>query len=117
MGYIVRWRRHGARLLLPAKSIRKAPAFHVLRLPGTVHLGEHLETDEKGATCVGHLPVVRTYRCILAAATWPTVSQEASTNTGRWSMGIEYLGMKPELASRRGVVSTCSNHWTSSLLH
>jgi len=31
-------------------------------------------------------------------------------------MGIEYIGMKPVLATREGKVSTCSNHWTSSLI-
>lgn len=76
---------------------------------------QHLDQVKKGYTPVGYLPIERTYRCILAAGHLAD-SVTGGINEHGVSMGIEYMGMKPELANRRGKVSTCSNHWTSSLI-
>ena len=76
---------------------------------------EHEEQLRKGYTFVGHLPIEQTCRCILAAGHLAD-SVTGGINEYGLSMGIEYMGMKPELANRNGIVSTCSNHWTTSLI-
>ncbi len=76
---------------------------------------QHVDQVKKGYTPVGYLPIERTHRCILAAGHLAD-SITGGINEHCVSMGIEYMGMKPELANRRGKVSTCSNHWTSSLI-
>jgi len=76
---------------------------------------KHQDQKEKGYSFVGHLPIERTYRCILAAGHFAN-SVTGGINEHGVSMGIEYMGMKPELVSRKGAVSTCSNHWTTSLI-
>ena len=75
----------------------------------------HRDQVEQGYTCVGHLPVEATCRCILASGHFAD-SVTGGINEHGLSLGIEYMGMKPELASSRGTVSTCSSHWTSSLI-
>ena len=75
----------------------------------------HLEQVERGHTCVGNLPVEATCRCILASGHFAD-SVTGGINEHGLSLGIEYMGMKPGLVSRRGIVSTCSSHWTSSLI-
>ena len=83
----------------------------------TIHLSspEHRQQTEEGYTRVGYLPVDQTYRCILAAGHLAD-SVTGGLNEHGVSMGIEYMGMKSELVNERGSVSTCSNHWTSSLI-
>jgi len=100
----------------PAKEYpegTKVRMFYDFPAPST--WAEHLEQKKKGYTSVGHLPVERTYRAILAAGHLAD-SVTGGINEYGMSMGIEYMGMKPELVSRKGVVSTCSNHWTTSLI-
>ena len=76
---------------------------------------EHVDRVKKGHPSVGYLPVERTYRCILAAGHLAD-SVTGGINEHGVSAGIEYMGMKPELINRKGMVSTCSNHWTTSLI-
>ena len=76
---------------------------------------EHLDQVERGDTPVGRLPIERTDRCILVAGHLAD-SITGGINEHGVSMGIEFMGMKPELANSKGVVSTCSNHWTTSLI-
>ena len=76
---------------------------------------EHEKQIKEGYTFVGHLPIEQTYRCILAAGHLAD-SVTGGINEHGLSMGIEYMGMKPELVNRKGIVSTCSNHWTTSLI-
>jgi len=76
---------------------------------------EHLDQVKRGPTFVGYLPIEQTYRCILAAGHLAD-SVTGGINEHGVSMGIEFMGMRPELVSQRGGVSTCSNHWTTSLI-
>lgn len=91
----------------------QVPMFYDFPAPATWQ--QHLDQMNKGYTKVGLLPVDRTWRCILAAGHLAD-SVTGGINEHGVSMGIEYLGMKPELVSLKGRVSTCSNHWTSSLI-
>jgi dipeptidase len=75
----------------------------------------HEAQVKNGYTLVGHLPVEQTYRCILAAGHLAD-SVTGGINEYGLSLGIEYMGMKSELINRKGVVSTCSHHWTTSLI-
>jgi len=102
--------------VLPAKEYPKGaevPMFYDFPAPSTWQ--EHVAQLRKGYTQVGHLPIERTFRCILAAGHLAD-SVTGGINEFGVSMGIEYMGMKPRLANRKGKVSTCSNHWTSSLI-
>ncbi len=76
---------------------------------------EHLDKVKKGPNFVGQLPIERTYRCVLAAGHFAD-SVTGGINEHGVSMGIEYMGMKPELVNRKGIVSTCSSHWSTSLI-
>jgi dipeptidase len=76
---------------------------------------EHLDRVKRGYKPVGHLPIERTYRCILVAGHLAD-SITGGINEHGVSMGIEFMDMRPELANRKGKVSTCSNHWTTSLI-
>jgi len=76
---------------------------------------QHADQVSRGYTRVGDLAIGRTFRCVLAAGHLAD-SVTGGINEHGLSMGIEYMGMKPELANRKGRVSTCSNHWTSSLI-
>lgn len=89
------------------------PMFFDFPAPQTCEDVENLR--RKGDTCVGNLPVEATYRCILAAGHLGD-SITGGINEHGLSMGIEYMTMKPELANRKGIVSTCSSHWTTSLI-
>lgn len=75
----------------------------------------HEDQVKNGYTPVGHLPIEQNYRCILAAGHLAD-STTGGINEHGLSLGIEYMGMKPELINRAGIVSTCSNHWTTSLI-
>ena len=102
--------------VVPAKRYpegAKAPMFYDWPSPSTWQ--EHLDQKEKGDTLVGHLAIEQTYRCILAAGHFAD-SVTGGINEHGVSMGIEYMGMKPGLVNRNGVVSTCSSHWTTSLI-
>jgi dipeptidase len=100
----------------PAKEFPTgAPVRMFYDFPAPSTWAKHLEQKEKGDSLVGHLPIERTYRCILAAGHF-TDSVTGGINEHGVSMGIEYMGMKPELVSRKGTVSTCSSHWTTSLI-
>jgi dipeptidase len=102
--------------VLPAKEYPKGasvPMFYDFPAPSTWQ--QHLDQVKKGYTQVGRLPIDRTYRCVLAAGHLAD-SITGGINEHGVSMGIEYMGMKPALASRKGRVSTCSNHWTTSLI-
>ena len=70
---------------------------------------------ERGDTRVGDLEVRSTYRCLLAAGHFGD-SVTGGMNEHGLSLGIEYMGMRPELANPHGTFSTCSSHWTSSLI-
>ena len=76
---------------------------------------EHERQMKEGYTPVGHLSIERSYRCIFAAGHLAD-SVTGGVNEHGLSMGIEYMSMRPELASERGIVSSCSNHWTTSLI-
>ncbi|MHC4399804.1 MAG: dipeptidase [Planctomycetota bacterium] len=102
--------------VLPAKEYPKGTEvrmFYDFPAPSTWE--KHLDQAKKGYTAVGYLPIERTYRCILAAGHLAD-SVTGGINEHGVSMGIEYMDMKPELVNRKGHVSTCSNHWTSSLI-
>jgi len=101
---------------LPAREYpkdAKVRMFYDFPAPSTWE--EHEEQLKKGYTFVGNLPIEQTYRCILAAGHLAD-SVTGGINEHCLSMGIEYMGMKPELVNRKGIVSTCSNHWTTSLI-
>lgn len=91
----------------------KVQMFYDFPSPST--WAEHESQLDKGYTIVGELPIEQTYRCIFAAGHLAD-SITGGINEHGLSMGIEYMGMKPELANHRGIVSTCSNHWTTSLI-
>lgn len=91
----------------------KVPMFYDFPAPSTWQ--EYLDQKKHRDTLVGHLAVEQTYRCILAAGHFAD-SVTGGINEHGVSMGIEYMGMKPELVCRNGVVSTCSSHWTTSLI-
>jgi len=102
--------------VVPAKKYPKGtklPMFYDCPAPSTWE--KHVEQLKNGYTCVGNLPVEQTYRCVLAAGHFAD-SVTGGINEHGLSMGIEYMGMKPDLVSRKGIVSTCSNHWTTSLI-
>jgi len=102
--------------VVPAKRYpegMKVRMFYDFPAPSTWQ--EHLDQKKKGDAPVGHLAVEETYRCILAAGHFAD-SVTGGINEHGVSMGIEYMGMRPELVNRKGVVSTCSSHWTTSLI-
>ena len=102
--------------VVPAKQYpkgTKVPMFYDCPAPSTWQ--EHLDQKERGDTQVGNLPIEQTYRAILAAGHFAD-SVTGGINEHGVSMGIEYMGMKPELANSNGIVSTCSSHWTTSLI-
>jgi dipeptidase len=102
--------------VVPAKEYPKGtavPMFYDFPAPSTWE--EHVRQKQAGYTRVGRLPIERTYRCVLAAGHLAD-SVTGGINQHGVSLGIEYMGMKPELVSRKGAVSTCSNHWTTSLI-
>jgi len=102
--------------VLPAKEYPEGAEVRMFYdFPAPTTWQKHLDQLKKGYTFVGHLPIESTYRCILAAGHLAD-SVTGGINEHGVSMGIEYMGMKPELANRNGMVSTCSNHWTSSLI-
>ncbi len=106
----------GRVFVMPAK---KYPAGHRVQMfydcPAPANWEERLAQIEKGNTLVGSLSIEQTYRCIFAAGHLAD-NITGGINEHGVSMGIEYMGMKPELINRKGVVSTCSSHWTSSLI-
>ena len=89
------------------------PMFYDFPAPSTWQ--EHLDRTKRGSTPVGHLPIERTYHCLLVAGHLAD-SITGGMNEHGVSMGIEFMGMQPELANPKGRVSTCSNHWTTSLI-
>jgi dipeptidase len=91
----------------------KVPMFYDFPAPSTWE--EHENLLKRGYTFVGNLPIEQTYHCILTAGHLAD-SVTGGINEHCLSMGIEYMGMKPELVNRKGIVSTCSNHWTTSLI-
>jgi dipeptidase len=102
--------------VVPAKEYApgsKVEMFYDFPAPATWE--QHVKQTERGNTLVGHLAVERTYRCVMAAGHLAD-SVTGGMNEHGVSMGIEYMGMRPELVNDRGAVSTCSNHWTSSLI-
>jgi len=102
--------------VLPAKEYpegTKVRMFYDFPAPSTRE--KHREQTNRGYSFVGDLPIERTYRCILAAGHFAD-SVTGGINEHGVSMGIEYMGMKPQLVNRKGTVSTCSNHWTTSLI-
>ena len=102
--------------VLPAKEYRKGAEVEMFyNFPAPATWQEHLDEVEKGNTFVGRLPIERTYRCVLAAGHFAD-SVTGGINEHGVSMGIEYMGMNPELVNRKGIVSTCSNHWSTSLI-
>ncbi|MFC1715859.1 dipeptidase [Candidatus Poribacteria bacterium] len=102
--------------VLPARDYpRDASVRMFYDFPAPSTWGEHEDQLKQGYTFVGHLPIEQTYRCILAAGHLAD-SVTGGINEHCLSMGIEYMGMKPELVNRKGIVSTCSNHWTTSLI-
>ena len=101
---------------LPAKVYAKdskVEMFYDFPAPSTWKA--HGDQVKSGYTCVGYLPIEQTHRCILAAGHLAD-SVTGGINEYGLSLGIEYMGMKPELVNRAGMVSTCSNHWTTSLI-
>lgn len=105
--------------LLYVSPAKQYPAGTEVRMfydfPAPSTWDEHLKQVAEGPTFVGHLPIERTYRCVLAAGHLAD-SVTGGINEHGLSMGIEFMGMRPELMNERGRVSTCSNHWTTSLI-
>ena len=102
--------------VMPAREYSKDTRVRMFfDFPAPSTCKEHLQLVKKGPTFVGHMPIERTYRCILAAGHLGD-SITGGINEHGLSMGIEYMGMKPELVNKKGVVSTCSSHWTTSLI-
>ncbi|NUQ62752.1 MAG: C69 family dipeptidase [Pirellulales bacterium] len=102
--------------VLPAAEYPKGATvrmFYDFPAPSTWQ--EHFDQVKRGYTHVGDLPIQRTYRCILVAGHLAD-SITGGINEHGVSMGIEFMPMKPKLANRKGAVSTCSNHWTTSLI-
>jgi len=102
--------------VVPAKQYpkgAKVPMFYDCPSPSTWQ--EHLDQKTEGDTQVGHLQIEQTYRAILASGHFGD-SVTGGINEHGLSMGIEYMGMKPELVNSKGIVSTCSSHWTTSLI-
>lgn len=89
------------------------PMYYDFPAPSTWQ--EHLDRAARGSAPVGRLPIERTCRCILVAGHLED-SVTGGINEHGLSMGIEFMEMKPELANKKGRVSTCSNHWTTSLI-
>lgn len=102
--------------VVPAKTYPKGTKVRMFYdCPAPSTWDQHLEQKRNGYSLVGHLPIEKTYRCVLAAGHLAD-SITGGINEHGVSMGIEYMGMKPELVNRQGLVSTCSNHWTTSLI-
>ncbi len=101
--------------VLPAKEYPGAKVQMFYDFPAPSTWEEHENQLKEGYTSVGHLPIEQTYRCILAAGHLAD-SVTGGINEHCLSIGIEYQGMKPELVNLKGIVSTCSNHWTTSLI-
>lgn len=100
--------------VLPAKEYPKDAQVRMFYdFPAPLTWEEHENQLEKGYTFVGHLPIKTTYRCVAGHL---ADSVTGGMNEHCLSIGIEYQGMKPELVNRKGIVSTCSNHWTTSLI-
>ncbi len=102
--------------VVPAKEYpagTTVPMFYDFPAPATWE--EHVAQTRQGYTLVGQLPIDATYRCVLAAGHLAD-SVTGGINEHGVSMGIEYMGMRSELVNERGRVSTCSNHWTTSLI-
>jgi dipeptidase len=91
----------------------EVPMFY--DFPAPSNWEKHSDQTKKGHALVGHLPIEKTYRCVLAAGHFAD-SLTGGINEHGVSIGIEYMGMKPELVNRKGTVSTCSNYWTTSLI-
>ena len=91
----------------------RVPRYFDAPAPST--WAEYREHVERGHTHVGDLSVESTCRCLLAAGHFGD-SITGGMNEHGVSLGIEYMGMRPELMSNLGTVSTCSSHWTSSLI-
>jgi len=72
----------------------KVQMFYDFAAPSTWE--EHEDQVMQGYTFVGELPIERTYRCIFAAGHLAD-SITGGINEHGLSMGIEYMGMKPEL--------------------
>jgi len=105
--------------LVYVESAREYPKGTEVRMyydfPAPSTWNEHLDQMKKGSPFVGYLPIEQTYRCVLAAGHLAD-SVTGGINEHGVSMGIEFMGMRPELVNQRGGVSTCSNHWTTSLI-
>ncbi len=102
--------------VIPGKEYPKGARVRMFYdCPAPSRWNEHLALVEKGPTPVGHLSIERTYRCVMASGHLAD-SITGGINEHGLSMGIEYMGMKPELANDKGIVSTCSSHWTTSLI-
>jgi dipeptidase len=102
--------------VVPAKEYPKGTQVQmVYDFPAPSTWEKQLDLAGKGYTVVGQSPIERTYRCVLAAGHLAD-SVTGGINEHGVSMGIEYMGMKPELVNLKGKVSTCSNHWTTSLI-
>lgn len=102
--------------VVPAQTFRpkqKHKLYYDFPAPSTWQAQADLM--KRGYTVVGEIEVERTYRCILAAGHFAD-SVTGGINEHGVSMGIEWMGMKKALVNKRGRVSTCSNHWTSSLI-
>ena len=76
---------------------------------------EFVEQVRGGYDCVGSLSVERTYRSLLYSGYLTTIVTGGLNEFGV-SMGIEFMPMRPELVNTRGVTSSCTNHWTTSLI-
>lgn len=102
--------------VMPARSYppgTRIPMYYDWPAPATWE--EHGEQLRRGYTQVGEVEIERTYHCVLAAGHLAD-SITGGINEHGLSIGIEYMGMRAELVNKRGSVSTCSNHWTTSLI-
>lgn len=106
----------GSIYVMPAQKYpqgAKLPMYWNLPRPKTHR--EYLANQRKGYDLVGYLPVERTYRSIILAGNVENMTTGGMNEHGL-TIAIEFLPMRPGLASARGVVGPNSNHWTTSLI-
>lgn len=91
----------------------KLPMY--VNYPRPKNYEEYLKQVEEGYNEVGYMSVEETYRSVLVGG-YLTDIVDGGINEYGVTMGIEFVGMKPELANTQGVVSPNSNHWTTQLI-
>ncbi len=95
------------------------PAGHKLpmywNVPRPTNHSEYMANIRKGYDFVGYLPIEQTYRSIILGGNIESMTTGGLNELGL-NIAIEFISMKPVLASPKGVVGPNSNHWTTSLI-